>query len=88
MKTKSLFIAFILCVGLFSDSCTKKCDDHKPQENNDCIDKTKATNQPCYTLRYDPVCGCNKITYATPCDAENAGVRHYVKGECGNSVDK
>lgn len=88
MKIKNLIIAVMLVTGFISASCSKKSDDQKPRQSSDCIHKTKATNQPCYTLRYDPVCGCNNITYATPCDAKNAGVIRYVKGECGNQVNK
>ncbi len=31
---------------------------------------------------YEPVCGCNDITYANPCEAETSGVRSYIYGPC------
>lgn len=54
----------------------------KPNVGEDCFDTTKATNKPCMR-NYDPVCGCNGITYANDCLASNAGVLKWIKGECG-----
>jgi len=32
---------------------------------------------------YDPVCGCNEVTYSNECVAENNGVLIFEKGSCG-----
>jgi hypothetical protein len=35
---------------------------------------------------YDPICGCDGVTYSNPCYAEReAGVLHYLLGECGST---
>ena len=36
----------------------------------------------CTTL-WDPVCGCNGVTYSNECEADKAGVRVAHHGECG-----
>ena len=53
----------------------------KPNVGKDCFDTAKATNKPCMR-NYDPVCGCNGITYANDCLASNAGVLKWTPGSC------
>jgi len=36
------------------------------------------------TAEYDPVCGCNNVTYANSCSAESEGIVDYVSGACEN----
>lgn len=45
------------------------------QINNCCIDTTRQpdTYFMCYTPQYEPVCGCDNITYRNSCAAENWG---------------
>ena len=53
-------------------------------ENNDkknCIDESKITNLS-FDLVYDPVYGCDGVTYSNDSFAENSSVTEWTKGEC------
>jgi len=39
--------------------------------------------QVCIQL-YDPVCGCNNITYSNACIAESWGINQFSQGACTN----
>ncbi|NJN35577.1 MAG: hypothetical protein HC817_16275 [Saprospiraceae bacterium] len=34
------------------------------------------------TAQYDPVCGCNNVTYGNSCIASCSGITEFKKGEC------
>lgn len=45
-----------------------------------CTEKLKAD---CVCIEiYEPVCGCNEVTYSNSCKAECAGILEYRPGEC------
>jgi|SRR5579859_6309980 len=57
---------------------------------SDCIDQQKKVRNisvMCMDV-YDPVCGCDGVTYSNSCLADNAGVTRYLKGPCpGDCID-
>ncbi len=60
-----------------------KPEEPKPLSNvpKDCQDKTKTTKEICQRL-YEPVCGCNNVTYANDCLAKKDGVLKWTQGAC------
>jgi hypothetical protein len=64
----------VILSALLAISSTKGCErsECKEQVKEDCI----------CTMEYNPVCGCNEVTYSNACSAECHGITKYVKGEC------
>ena len=56
-------------------------------EKAPCIDQEKIDPQAMCTQQYDPVCGCNQMTYGNACEAENAGVTSWTEGECTENAE-
>jgi len=53
----------------------------KSIELEPCEAKTWDPDCNCITL-YDPVCGCDNITYGNSCAALCQGITEYTEGEC------
>lgn len=55
---------------------------------SDCIDPDlMRPASECEAVPVDPVCGCNGLTYATPCLAEAAGLLTYTSGPCQTDAE-
>ena len=52
----------------------------------DCIDPSLINPDAICFFIYDPVCGCNNVTYSNSCFAENSGVLSWVNGECSSAI--
>ncbi len=53
---------------------------------NFCVDSSQIdTSVICPTI-YDPVCGCDGITYGNDCEALRNGVTSWSKGACGDEI--
>ena len=50
--------------------------------SKDCIDESKINDQIACIEIYDPVCGCNDITYSNSCYAEREGLTDWLRGSC------
>lgn len=55
----------------------------KSSNKTGCIDESKINPEGLCPMNYDPVCGCNNVTYSNECKAIIAGVTKWEKGACG-----
>jgi hypothetical protein len=74
------FLLLALVLGAAS-ACQRQ--PHVPAASaSDCIDPSRVNPRGICTMEYDPVCGCNGLTYANACVARNAGLRSFKPGPC------
>lgn len=52
------------------------------KEPKPCIDSSRVKPDAICPMNWQPVCGCDSVTYGNACAADAAGVTWYREGEC------
>ena len=73
MKNLIQIVLSVFVISLLSTAC---------EPDSDCIDTTQIDPDGICTEQYDPVCGCNDVTYSNECYASIAGVISWTSGAC------
>ena len=53
----------------------------KDDDQSSCLEEPSSPDVACIEI-YEPVCGCNDITYSNTCYATVSGVLTWTEGEC------
>lgn len=53
----------------------------KDDDQTSCINNPISPDVVCIEI-YDPVCGCDDVTYSNTCLATASGVLNWIEGEC------
>ena len=74
-----VFSKLLITSLIFIYSCSSE-----ESEEIECIDETKIDELALCIEVYEPVCGCNGITYPNICYASSfGGVTSFINGACG-----
>ena len=85
IKIMMKYMTFNLYLRLkINISCEKNnnCGSIPSVQSGICIDSNLIGNADECIEIYDPVCGCDGITYDNYCVADSLGITSYVAGEC------
>jgi len=87
-KMKNIFLILALSTAFLSCEKSKNLPDPYDcvtpplVQSGICIDSNLIGNSDECIEIYDPVCGCDGITYDNYCVADSSGITSYVAGEC------
>ena len=85
MEFKILKYLFSLTIIIFISGCDKNqnnCINLPESGNNLCIESSLIDSSVVCLTIYEPVCGCNGMTYSNSCVASRNGITYYEDGEC------
>ena len=77
-----LFIGILICFSLISCEKNNNCVSIPLVESGICINSALIDSTVSCIEIYDPICGCDGVTYSNYCYADIYGVTSYVAGEC------
>ena len=78
----STFIGILICFILISCEENNNCVSVPLFDSGICIDSAFIDSTVVCIEIYDPVCGCDGVTYDNYCYADISGVTSYIEGEC------
>ena len=79
---KKIFLISVFFTAFLSCEKNNNCVSNFSINSGICIDSNLINDSiECFEI-YDPVCGCDAVTYSNSCYADGAGVTSYVTGEC------
>jgi len=85
---KKIFLILVLSIAFMSCEKSKNlpapygCVIPPSVQSSICIDSNLIANTDECIETYDPVCGCDGITYDNYCVADSSGITSYVAGYC------
>lgn len=75
------YLCFFVFLLFSNTSCDDSCE-NLYNEGCGCVDSSKADPNVVCTEEFDPVCGCNGITYSNVCAAQAAGILSWEAEGC------